>query len=80
MNEFHRESAKTNTELLKIVASGITVLLLLLGNLLMKDNFGNTDKHYLYLTILIVATLIGLILSYQLYVSVVYHLNKIRND
>lgn len=80
MNEFHKEKAKTNVELLKIVASGTTLFFLLLGNLLMKDNFGERDQHYLYFVFLLTLILIGAILCYLLYVSIEAHLNKSKND
>ena len=80
MLDFSKEKVKTNVELLKILATVGGIMVLIVGNLLMKDNFGEIGRHYLYLTILIVALIICAIICYQLYLSIDKHLNNLKND
>jgi len=62
--DFSKEKVKTNVELLKILATVGGIMVLLLGNLLMKDNYGELDRHYLYFTFLLVGIIICTIICF----------------
>lgn len=68
MVEYYKEKVKTNLELLKVVASGLTILVLIFGNLILKDNFGSIQNHYLLFTgcIILIVILTVIILKYTL--------------
>lgn len=79
MIEFYKEKVKTNLELLKIVASGITVSALIGGNIVIKDNFGENSNQYIVFSILLAIILIGLGICYKFYDRINLYLNKIED-
>ena len=75
MIEYYKEKVKANIELLKIVASAVTVFILILGNLLLKDNFGGNENHYLIFVSCIFLIVILSIILFKLYSSILTTLN-----
>lgn len=79
MVEYYKEKVKTNLELLKIVASGVTVFIVILGNLLLKDNFGNNIIHYILFVTLVFVIFNLSIIGLRIYDSILININKLKN-